>query len=115
MGLVLLIVVRTFRLLNVPTKHGKNSADSLEVVEQGCWIRWRHSLEVNTRFFYRYIVEDFLLKFFGRFHGCKAGVDISVDDNDDDDNDDDAQERQKNVSKRDSNNRFLMWAADVDS
>ena len=35
MGLVLLIVVRTFRLLNVPTKHGQNSADSLEVVEQG--------------------------------------------------------------------------------
>ena len=78
---------------------------------------------MNTRFFYRYIVEDFLLKFFGRFQGCKAGVDISVDDNDDDDNDDDddddddndAQERQKNVSKRDSNNRFLMWAADVDS
>ena len=72
---------------------------------------------MNTRFFYRYIVEDFLLKFFGRFQGCKAGVDISVDDNDDDDNDDDddAQERQKNVSKRDSNKRFLMWAADVDS
>ena len=58
-----------------------------------------------------------MLKFFGRFQGCKAGVDIDVDDNDDDDNDDDddAQERQKNVSKRDSNKRFLMWAADVDS